>query len=307
MSDEGPDVREAPVDPAAVRALLSLLEAQQEGLTDVVLPLLDLDACARNMRRFKLDVSVDLMQDGHPRCSLNDTGEPEEFRRRLLRHGPALGFGEEPLRAFLSLLEPGRAQTTAALKWSAPEPRPRRVSLYYEELMDVAEAEELRAGVFALSGTPCGPPLPAPLAAACVDLEGGAIVAVKDYWTCEGEPPIPLPPPLARQLASLAPHPRHRGKRYMVARRFGPDGSVRGYKVLWITEATRPRYAAWAWQELGRLHARLELSATRASEALDRLVRSWPHEDCYIYPDLICLNARSDGAVDSLLAYVSVK
>ena len=307
MSQPGPDSRVDPVSVDAVRALLALLYSQSPDLPDLA-ALAPLPVVARFARRFKIDVSVDLSSTSAPRASVNDTGEPEAFRARLREAEPLHGISAETLDAWFALCSPGACQATLALKWGETGARPQRVSLYYEELFRHPEPRRLWADAFHWAGCPLPGPLDAIDGAVCVDFAGDRIVGLKDYWIGEGTPPPGSPEILGEFLAAVPPHPRTGERRYLFARRFEPDGRLTGYKLLWMTETRLPAHATSAWKTLAALQQRFSGGSTPAYQRLRRFVEAWPlSDDCVPYPDLISLNTSTDGALEALIAYVSLR
>ena len=261
MRQTGPDTRDGPVSPEAVRGLLALLYSQSAEIPDLS-PLFPLGLIARHARRFKFDVSVDLAARGVPRASINDTGEPEAFRDRLRRTGEIHAISNELLDEWFALCHPGDCQTTLSLKWGPSGARPQRTGLYYEELFRHPSGRRLWADAFRWAGCPLPEPLSEIDGAVCVDLAGDRIVGVKDYWIGEGSLPDCAPDSLNEFLAAVPVHPRTGERRFLFARRYEPDGALAGYKLLWMTEATRPEYATVAWKALSELQRRFGEGAT---------------------------------------------
>lgn len=284
---------------AAVERLLGLLSAQ-----GVQLPpdehLLTAQGCAPFMRQFKLDVSLSLRAGSAPRASVNDSGEPEAFRQRLLSRPERLGLTPTTLQHFLALCPPGAAQTTLSLKWE----QPLRTTLYFEELPRHPDPEALCSALFATYGVPC-PPSKRPLMAIAVDFVQDTPATLKVYRHIDLQrEPEAAPGP----AALLTRHPHTGEKRAMLAHRFDLDGRLRGDKVLWVTEANTPALAAQAWRSAARLAKRLSLHRSPNWQLAKQLVERWPQGlGCVPYPDLISFNRDAGGAIEDLILYVSLK
>ncbi len=306
--------------PTSAQAVSALLAATERCIDAELSPaphsLLDLAVTAEHARRFKIDVSFALSLDGSAsaRFSVNDKGEPEAFRARLLEHGEALGMSEERLRAFFALAEPGFVQTTAAFKWSHEGGRPQTVSLYYEELALTPGGERLVHEVFgpALGVRP--PPWEGLVpVAVCLDHQAGAPIAGKDYWMLvdrEGEPltPLPgLPEALQAHRARFPFEPRRQTRRFLVVRRFDSSGLC-GHKLMWVGEAQEARVAELAWDHVDALLAEHEPAPSPTLHALQQLRSGWAFDaDAWLYPDLVSLDVDVDGVPRRVLLYVSLK
>lgn len=292
-----------PVPVDVVRDLLAAVPACVPGASADAL--VDVDATAAHLARFKLDVSFALRRDGatHARVSLNDKGEPEAFRERLRAVLPGLGVPRDLLEAFLALSPPGRVQTTVSVKWGDAGGLPARVGLYYEEL---GAHPELVPATLALAGLADALPDLPPVAVA-LDVAGGRFVAGRHYHlvvdTPDHEPAVDLPEPVARVRASLPWHPRSRRRPWLWARRVGP---VAGTKLLWMTECHRPEDAAWAWGEVDRLRVELGVPEGPVARTLAALRAGWRHA-AFLHPDLVSVDAGDDGAPEALVVYVSAR
>lgn len=305
--------------PVSQRALRTLLESVAGSIAAPISPdplsLVDLRVAADQARRFKVEVSFALALSGEPtaRFSINDKGEPEAFRERLLRSSGALGVDRQRMEDFFALSPPGAVQTTVAVKWSAAGGRPERLSLYCEELCLSPEGPPLIEKVTRF-GLGVGAPPPwnglDPIAV-CVDIEGDRVVGVKDYWMATevtDAPLVPLSPRLEQLRRELPISPSQKTRRYLLARRLGPGGERTGAKIMWMPEAQAPEASELAWSRFDALCRDLALPVTRTSESLAALRRAWPSDaDCHLDPDLVSLDVGPDDAVRRLVVYVSVK
>lgn len=305
--------------PVSQRAVRTLIESAARSIAAPISPdplsLVDVRVAADQARRFKLDVSFSLALAGEPkaRFSINDKGEPQAFRERLLRSSGALGVDRLRIEEFFALSPPGAVQTTMAVKWGAVGGQPERFSLYFEELCLAPEGPPLIEKVtrFAL-GVGAPPPWEGldPVAV-CIDIEEDRIVGVKDYWMATelaDAPLVALSPRLEQFRRELPISPFQKTRRYLLARRLGPGGERTGAKIMWMSEAQVPEAAQLAWSRVDALCRDLTLPVTRTSESLAALRRDWPSDaDCYLYPDLVSLDVGPDDTVRRLLVYVSVK
>ena len=166
------------------------------------------------MRQFKLAVSLDLHPDAAPRFSINDTGEPSEFRRRVFRAHQALGLNRQWLNDFWSLSAAGDGQTTLSVKWEATG---LRVGLYFEELTEHSDAHGCREKVCDFISTPCPPVREGALGAICVDLVGGAPMGYKEYYMVDLNQPMALAAGLWDYADRLSLHPSTGKKRALYA------------------------------------------------------------------------------------------
>lgn len=312
-------IRLGPVAEAAIRTLLGAVERSVD--TDLGPPLadlIDLDVACTQARRFKLDASFSLRSDGVPqaRLSVNDKGEPRTFRERLRDLAPALGLERATVDAMLTLCPAGLVQTTLGVKWGPGGGRPDRVSLYFEELFRRPEGEAIRRRVFEHGVDTTGFEIPPPVphtrpVSVCIDYAAGAPIAVKDYWmaTERADASVSsLPGPLAAHRDRFPIHPVNHHRRYLIARRYDRDGTPTGQKLLWMSEVHRNETLAWAWREVDRLRTELALPPSATSAALDALRDGWTHAPgTFLHPDLVSLNAGTDGVPDALLVYVSVR
>ncbi len=294
-----------PVD--AVHGLLTLLRAQGVGddLMAWLEPLIEPATAARVMRRFKLDVSVDLSPDAAPRMSLNDTGEPGAFRARVEAAAPHLGLPAPWLAAFFALSAPGDGQTTLGLKLGAP----RRATLYFEELTEHSDPDGCRAGVRAMLGLPPGGDGPRLLGAVGVDVEAGATVALKEYRVVDlDEDVLDLAPALRAWADSVPTHARTGRRRAILADRIDPAGGLLGRKLLWMTEARTPAEATTTWRQASDLVRGAGVPVGPNLARALRLARGWRWSaSCFPYPDLVSLDVGPDGAPRRAILYVSVK
>lgn len=306
-TQRGPDVREGPVPIEAVHGLLGLLHSQgvswfdDEWLGTFIDPL----RCAQHARAFKLDVSVGLQPGAVPRFSVNDTGEPADFRRRLLNAGPHLGLESDWLNGFLALSSPGDGQTTASVKW---ERDGLRVGLYFEELHTHSDPSGCREKVCQYLGIECPPVGVGLLGAVCVDFMAGRPIGFKEYRMVDLNDDLSLPVGLAAFARKIPRHPGNGQRRALLASRWDAVGQRTGHKLLWMTEATRPAFAARAWEEAFNLFRETGLPAGDNLEVVRRLVHLWPSgERCFVYPDLVSLNVDEAGRPEKVLLYVSLK
>jgi len=271
------------------------------------LTLVDLPTAATEAPRFKLDASFALDHTGaaHARFSINDKGEPVAFRERLT---PALGLPGD-LDGFLAISPPGEVQTTLGVKWTAAGGPPARTSLYFEELQQHPRASEIMDQAFRWGlGRPAPPAELAPVSV-CLDFAAGQVVAAKDYHLVvetSDAPAVPLDPALDAFRRGFPLDPWRRSRRYMLARRFAPDGGPSGAKLLWVSEAHTAAAIAWAWSQVDRLRADWKLPETATSRALDRLRDGWKHA-ARLYPDLVSMDVDAEMIPHTLLVYVSVK
>ena len=285
------------VPESAVERLLSLLPAQGVSL-DSYRALIDVSRCAQFMREFKLDVSVSLREQGAPRFSVNDTGEPGDFRKRLYSHHEQIGLSSSELDRFLGLCPPGEAQTTLSLKW---EDR-LRTTLYFEELARHFDPAELRRSICDefLGRTP--PAQGANLMALAVDYHGGNPISFKEYVHVDLAEQPELAPTVAPLLMA---HPRTSEKRAMIAQRYDLAGSLLGDKILWVTEANSPQLAANAWRHVAGMVKKLSFDEGPGWGLVRQWVEDWPYGPSVVpYPDLVCVNRRSDGQVEDLILYL---
>jgi hypothetical protein len=304
-------IRLGPVPAAAIDDLLAAACA----CIDQPLPwraLVDRDAIARTARAFKLDVSFALAVDGaaSARFSINDKGEPERFRERLLAASELLGVPRWGLDAQLALSPPGEVQTTLGVKWGPQGGDPERVSVYFEELYRSPRGLPIREAAFAMASVPV-PDVPPglDLVSVCLDWSGGALLAVKDYWMIterDGGPSTALPGTLDAYRAPFRPHPVNHTRRFLVASRHAVGGRATGAKLLWMSEVHRNETLDWAWREVDRLKA--DLPPSGVARTLDDLRANWRHAPgTFLYPDLVSLNVGADGATEGVLVYVSVR
>ncbi len=304
-------IRLGRVPPAAVADLLAAVDACA-GRPLMAQALVDVDIAVAQARSFKLDVSFALTPDAAEgaRFSLNDKGEPEAFRRRLVGHAEALGIDAALLAAQLRISPPGEVQTTLAVKW-APT-RPPRVTVYFEELTRSPRAEAIRRACFALGGVDMPPPPPGlDLVAACVDHSAGRAVAVKDYHLLTeraGTPPVALPAAVEPFRAPFGWHPVNGTRRFLLATRYAAGGGPIGSKLLWMSEVHRHETVGWAWAEVDRIRAAMRLPESRVGRALDALRAAWAHAPgTFLYPDLVSLDVDADGTPQGLVVYVSIR
>lgn len=288
------------VPEATVDRLLSLLTAQGVSLPSYR-ALLDVSRCSQFMREFKLDVSVSLRAHSSPRFSLNDTGEPDDFRSRLHSHHEQIGLSSSELHRFLSLSPPGEVQTTLSLKWEDPL----RTTLYFEELSRHPDSSVLRRSMFDEFLSVAPPRQDHKLMALAVDYQGGVPVALKEY----GHVDLAKQPELAPTVAPLLmTHARTSEKRAMIAQRYDLEGGPLGDKILWVTEANSPQLAAKVWRHVAGLVKQLSFDKGPGWALVRQLVADWPYgPDVVPYPDLVCLNRSSTGQVEDLILYVSLK
>jgi hypothetical protein len=298
-----------PVPIPALQALLAAFTASAPAPPDA-LALVDLPVASAHARRFKLDVSFALDGHAHARFSVNDKGEPGPFRERLYTRLPALGVPPALLADFFALSPPGQVQTTVSVKWHASK---WRIGLYYEELLLHPDGPALidRAFERFLDQTSEAPPPNSQPVALCIDVTEGVVTGAKDYHMVTerpGEPTIALPPGLGEVRDGLPWHPINDTRRYLLARRYGPDGPA-GAKLLWMTESWDAGTAAAAWEVVDGLRSRFGFPEASPSRALDALRAGWPFsgEEAFLFPDLVGLNVGPEGRPEALLVYVSVR
>jgi ferredoxin len=306
----GADERPASVPRAAIEDLLASID-DCAGRETGAARLVDIDVAARTAGRFKLDVSFAFTSARHARFSVNDKGEPEAFRERLL--GAATAFHLDParLRTQLAIAAPGVVQTTVGVKWRAEQAIPERVSLYFEELTRSADHPRIRSEVFGLLGVPA-PPIPAgalPIAV-CIDYSEDRLVAVKSYDAVadpNGGRASDVTEDLRAVRDALPFHPARGTRRYMLATRWAPGGVLTGRKLLWMTELHRASLLPWAWAEVDRVRESVARDVDPAAgAALDRLRASWAHApDAFLFPDLVAFNV--GGGDDALIVHVSTR
>jgi hypothetical protein len=300
----------APVPELALRDLVSAAaRCVPEPLSPDPFDLLDMEVCVETARRFKVDVSFALRVDASAsaRFSVNDKGEPEAFRRRLLDHADALAIDRALLERFFAISPPGEAQTTVGVKWSDSGGAPERVSLYYEELPHAPRAANIMRHVAALAGTPLPEPLaPARAGAICIDIQNSDIVALKDYWMVlerSDTPAIQLPPAAEQHRRAFPLDPKRGTRRYLLARRI-PNG---GSKLLWMSESHEASAANRAWDLVDKIRQSMSIPTSLPAQTLDGLRAEWSHDGLFLYPDLVSLDCDADGEVAALVLYVSLK
>jgi len=288
------------VPEATVERLLSLLTAQGVSLPSYR-ALLDVSRCSQFMREFKLDVSVSLRAHSSPRFSLNDTGEPDAFRSRLHSHHEQIGLSSSELHRFFSLSPPGEVQTTLSLKWEDPL----RTTLYFEELSRHPDPAVLRRSMFDEFLGVAPPRQDRQLIALAVDYQGGVPVGLKEYAHAD----LAKQPELAPTVAPLLmAHPRTLEKRAMIAQRYDLAGSLLGDKILWVTEANSAQLAAKAWRHVAGMVKKLSFDEGTGWGLVRQWVEDWPYGPSVVpYPDLVSVNRRSDGQVEDLILYLSLK
>ena len=292
--------RTSAVPEPAVSSLLALLTDQGVDLRPWE-PLFSPALCAPHMRDYKLDVSVSLSASPSPRASVNDTGEPAQFRERLRAHHDQLGLPLSQLQAFLDLCPPGVVQTTLALKWESPT----RTTLYLEELVRHPNPEDLRDALFGLYGLAPPQVAPLPLMALAVDFRAGQPIALKDYRHVD----LVAQPALAPVLAPLFRiHPRTGQVRALLAQRWDIGGQALGDKLLWVTEANTPALAAATWRHVAGMVEKLGYRDSAGWGRVRSLVEGWPFgPDVIPYPDLVSVNRDANGDVEDFLLYISLK
>lgn len=294
---------------AAVHDLLALLPAQ--GLDPDVMAwlqtLIEPATAASVMRRFKLDVSVDLSPDATPRMSINDTGEPELFRRRLRSAAPQLGLDPTWLEELLSISAPGDGQTTLGIKWLA---QGLRSTIYFEELPEHSDPVGCRAAMhsfFGLAGQPADGP--GVLGAVGVDVVAGAPVALKEYRMAElGVDQLELGSALQAFADGVPSHPRTGRCRAIVAQRVDRGGGLLGRKLIWMTEARSADEATATWPLATSLVRACGAPIGPNLERVLRLVEDWPWSaSCFPYPDLVSFDVDPSGAPRRAILYVSIR
>ena len=294
---------------AALHGLLTLLRVQGIG-PDVlawVEPLIAPVTAARHMRRFKLDVSLDLTPDPTPRMSLNDSGEPTAFRQRLRAAAPHLGLDHAWLDAWLSLSDAGDGQTTLGIKWLSSG---LRSTLYFEELAAHSDPLGCRSAVREFLGlTPSGADGPGQLGALGVDLVEGVPVALKEYRAVDLDADsLELPPALRAFAEAIPTHPRTGLRRALLAERLDRGGASLGRKLLWMTEARSAEEALAAWRHAAGLARAFGGPMGPNLARVLRLVRGWRWSpSCYVYPDLVSLDVDPAGAPLRMILYISLK
>ena len=130
----------------------------------------------------------------------------------------------------------------------------------------------------------------------------------KEYYMVDLNQAMTLPAGLRDYADRLSSHPLTGKKRALHATRHDLAGAPCGHKMLWMTEATRPELATWAWNAVLSLQHDLGLPSGDNLRRMRRIVQGWRwSESCYVYPDLVSLNTDTEGRAERLLVYTSVK
>ena len=289
-----------------LQRLMSWLDRRPEAraLTD---RMVDPQALQAHARAFKMDVSVDLADLQRVRWSLNDTGEPQAFRARLRTLWPRIA---DPawLEGFLRVSPPGGAQTTASFKWEEDGSTPSRVGLYFEELQTDPDAVRIHGEVAGLAMGHAPARLHEPLAAVCMDVEGGRPTAFKDYWLALDELPGAAGGHLQALWRQLPTHPRTGERRGLYVRRFDDRGRRAGERLLWVTECTRETDIPRTWACLDGLRGTHWGKRLQGWPELRRWIEGWPSDpSTFLYPDLVAFNVDRGGEPAGVQVYLSVK